>query len=240
MTEISSSVKSEYHSMVLQANRRFSNGLQFIASYTLSKAMDDNQRSQTFTTGNVPYNVFDFSQERSRSNFDRRNKFVASAVYAPRVKLGSKLATTLADGWSIAPVFQYYTGQPYDSIVNGTMPGSVPGGGGINGSGGASRFPLTERNAFTMPSVWNVDLRLSRRFYFKERMSIEILGEAFNIFNRTQFTGVNTGLYSISNPTIGGVPTPTLTFVNNFGTISEAGGTLYRERQIQLGARFQF
>lgn len=235
MTEISSTVKSEYHSLVLQANRRFSNGLQFLASYTLSKATDDNQRSQTFTTGNVPYNVFDVSQERGRSTFDRRNKFVASAVYAPRVKLGSKLATTLADGWGIAPIFQYYTGQPYDGLVTGTMPGSVAGGGGINGSGGASRLPLIERNAFKMPSVWNVDLRLSRRFIIKEGMNLEVLGEAFNIFNRTQFTGANTGFYSIS--TAGG---GTLNFTNNFGTISEAGGTLYRERQIQLGARFQF
>ncbi len=37
ITEIQSSVKSQYNALVLQANRRFSNGLQFIASYTLVK-----------------------------------------------------------------------------------------------------------------------------------------------------------------------------------------------------------
>jgi carboxypeptidase family protein len=230
MTEIASLVRSRYHSMVLQANRRFAAGLQLMANYTLSKATDDNQMSQTFTTGNVPFNVFDLSLERGRSRFDRRNKFIASAVYAPRVKFGSKLATTLADGWSIAPIFQYYTGLPYDGTVTGSLSGGVAGG--INGSGGASRLPLLDRNAFTAPDVWNVDLRLSRRFYIKEKMTVEVLGEAFNLFNRTQWTGVNSGFYNVQGSS--------LNFVSNFGTISEAGGTLYRERQIQIGARFQF
>ncbi len=244
MTEISSSVKSEYQAMVLQANRRFSSGLQLIASYTLAKAEDDNQGSQTFTTGNVPYNVFDFGFERGRSRFDRRHKFVASAVYAPRVKLGSKFATALVDGWGIAPIFQYYTGLPYDGGVSGTLPNSatvnpaIPNAtaGGINGSGGISRLPLIGRNEFSGPNVWNFDLRLSRRFYIKERVSVEFLGEAFNLFNRVQRTGINSTFYSAG----GTAQSAVLTFNPAFGTVTEAGGTLYRERQIQLGARFQF
>jgi hypothetical protein len=106
-------------------------------------------------------------------------------------------------------------------------------GGGLNGAGSSSnRLPLLERNAFSAPGVKNFDLRLSRRFYIKERMNVEILGEAFNIFNRTQFTGVNTTMYNLSGTT--------LTFQPIFGTLFEAGGTLYRERQVQIGARFQF
>jgi len=61
---------------------------------------------------------------------------------------------------------------------------------------------------------------------------VEFLGEAFNILNRTQFTGVNSTMYTLSGTT--------LNFNSVFGTISEAGATLYRERQIQLGFRFQF
>jgi Carboxypeptidase regulatory-like domain len=244
MTEIASLVRSEYHAMVLQANRRFSRSLQLLASYTLSKASDDNQGSQTFTTSNVPFNVFDFSLEQGRSRFDRRHKFVASAVYAPRVKYSSRLATALLDAWSVAPVFQYYTGLPYDGGVSGTLPSFSPASpatnataGGINGSGGASRFPLVERNEFTGPSVWNVDLRLSRKFFITEGMSVEFLGEAFNLFNRTQITGINSTFYTASGTATAAV----LTFQPlNFGTIGEAGGTLYRERQVQLGARFRF
>jgi hypothetical protein len=236
MTEIASTVKSQYNALVLQANRRFSGGLQFLTSYTLAKATDLSQASVTFTANNIPYNVFDPQAEEGRSNFDVRHKFVASVVYAPRIQLSSKVATHLADGWSIAPVIQYYTGRPYDGNVTGNLPNVTgqPNGtaGGINGSLGANRLPLLERNAFTGPSIWNVDLRLSRRFHFKERVNIEFLGEAFNIFNKTHFTNNNTTFYNLSGTT--------LNYNTAFGTITEAGATLYRERQIQLGLRFQF
>lgn len=231
LTEIASLVKSEYNALVLQANRRLTGGLQMLASYTLSKATDDNQTSQTFTTGNVPFNVFDIRAERGRSRFDRRHKFVASAIYAPRLKVDNKVATALIDGWSIAPIFQFYTGLPYDGLVSGNVTGGTVGG--LNGAGSSSnRLPLIGRNNFTAPGVKNFDLRLSRKFYIKEKMNVEFLGEAFNLFNRTQFTGVNTTMYNLSGTT--------LTYQAPFGTLTEAGGTLYRERQIQLGLRFQF
>jgi outer membrane receptor protein involved in Fe transport len=235
VTEIASKVKSEYNALVLQANRRFNDGLQLMASYTLSKAVDDSQTSQTFTTGNVPFNVFDLGAERGRSRFDRRHKFVISGVYAPRLKADSKFVSTLIDGWSIAPVFQLYTGLPYDAFVSGSLSGGTAGG--LNGAGSSSnRIPLAERNAFSAPGVRNVDLRLSKRFYIKENMNFEFLGEAFNLFNRTQVTGVTTTLYNLSGSNLA-LPPPTQA---QFGSISEAGGTLYRERQIQLGLRFQF
>lgn len=231
LTEIASNVRSDYNAMVLQVNRRMSGGLQLLGSYTLSKSEDDSQISQTFTTANVPFNVFDPKAEHGRSNFDRRHKFVVSAVYAPRVNANNRAAKALLDGWSIAPIFQIYTGIPYNGFVTGSVTGGTAGS--LNGANSSSnRFPLLERNAFTAPGVKNFDLRLSRRFYIRENVNVEFLGEAFNIFNRTQFTNVNTRMYTLAGTT--------LTFDPVFGTISEAGGTLYRERQIQLGFRFQF
>jgi hypothetical protein len=231
LTEIASAVKSLYNAFVVQANRRMSAGLQVLANYTLSKAEDDSQTSQTFTTGNVPFNVFDPKAERGRSRFDRRHKFSLSAVYAPRLKVSSKALTHVIDGWSIAPIFQIYTGFPYEAFVSGNLTGGTVGG--INGSGSSSnRFPLLPRNSFSAPGVKNFDVRLSRRFHINERMNVEFLGEAFNVLNRTQFTGVNTTAYNLGGTT--------LTYQNAFGTLNEAGGTLYRERQIQLSARFQF
>ncbi len=245
LTEISSSVKSQYNALVLQANRRFTGGLQFLTSYTLSKSDDDSQISQTFTTGNVPLNVFDPKAEHGRSNFDVRHKFVASVVYSPRVKADNKALRALSDGWTIAPVFQFYTGRPYDGIVSGSLPAANPTvatipnatSSGINGAGSSSnRFPLISRNAFTGPNVKNFDLRLSRRIYLREKMNVEFLGEVFNIANRTQFTGINSTFYAIS----GTAQAAVLTYQPSFGTINEAGGTLYRERQIQIGFRFAF
>ncbi|MBO0797447.1 MAG: TonB-dependent receptor, partial [Blastocatellia bacterium] len=238
MTEIASLVSSQYHAMVLQINRRFSKGLQFNANYTLSKATDYNQGSVTFTVDNVPFNAFDLNQEYGRSSFDRRHKFIANAVYTPRVKLNSKLATNLLDNWGISPIVQFYTGIPYNITTTGNIPGGISSG-GINGSAGANRLPLSDRNSLVGPNVFNVDLRLSRTFNIKDIMNIEILGEAFNLFNRTQVTGINTLLYQVGGTVTAPTLTPSATAAP-FGSPSEAGGTLYRERQIQIGARIRF
>ncbi len=228
LTEIASIVNSTYNAMVLQANRRFTGGLQFQFNYTLAKSEDFNQKSTTFTEGNTPQNVFDFKAEKGRSNFDRRHKFVANAVYSPRVTSGSTAARAVLDGWSLAPIFQFWTGIPY----TGNVSGSFGGAGSLNRSGGDNRFPLLERNTFSGPKVWNMDMRLSRRFHIREKANLEFFVEAFNIFNRTQITGLNTTFYTLSSTT--------LNYNSSFGNISEAGGTLYRERQVQIAFRFQF
>jgi hypothetical protein len=232
LTEISSSIKSEYNALVLQANRRFSSGLQFSVNYTLSKAVDYNQTSTTFTANNIPFNVFDLGFERGVSNFDVRHKFAVNAVYSPRITSDNGVLKAVLDGWTIAPIFQYYTGQPFSGNISGSTPGGPAGGTGINRSGGSIRFPLLDRNSFRFPALANVDFRLSRRFHIKERVSLEALGEVFNLFNHTQVTGKNSTFYTLANGT--------LTYNNPFGTITAAGGTIFRERQVQIAFRFQF
>jgi hypothetical protein len=210
---------------VLQANRRFTDGLQFQTSYTLAKAEDNGQNSQTFTTANSPFDVQDLELERGPSNFDIRHKFVASVVYSPTLYRGtdSPFYEHLLNGWTISPIYTYFSGRPITGEISG---------GSLNGTNGENRLPFITRNSFRTPSLHNVDLRLSKRFRFKETMSLEFLAEAFNLFNRTQVTGVNTTLYTRSGNN--------LNFNNNFGVISAAGNTLYRERQVQLAVRFRF
>src|SRR5262249_33066151 len=239
LTEINSKVKSEYNALVLQANRRFSHGLLLLANYTLSKAKDTLQDSTTFTATNTPFNVFDPGADNGRSKFDRRHKFVFSAVYAPRVKLNNKFATAVLDGWSIAPIYQVFSGIAYEGGVSGSNPG---GAGALNRSGGQNRlFGLVDRNAFTGPTQDVFDLRLSRRFYLKEKANLEFLGEVFNLPNTLLVTGVNSTMYSLNSTIIPVIhPVPTLDFNAPFGTVTQADSTLFRERQIQIGIRFQF
>jgi hypothetical protein len=232
LTEIASKVKSEYNAFVIQVNKRFSNGFQLLSSYTLSKATDTLQTSTTFTATNIPFNVFDPGADNGRSSFDRRNKFVLSAVYAPRVKVDNKLATFLLDGWSIAPIYQLYSGIAYEGMVSGS---NAPGAGSLNRSGGANRLiGLLGRNSFTGPTQNIFNLRLSRRFYIKDKANLEVLGEAFNLPNTLLVTGVNNTMYSFVSTT------GTLNFNNPFGGVTAADSTLFRERQIQIGFRLQF
>lgn len=243
ITEIQSSVKSKYNAFVFQFNRRFTDGLQVQASYTVAKATDTNQNSATFTQNNSPLDVFNRSYDDGPSNLDVRHKFVVSAVYAPNPYKGDKKTfyNYLLNGWSIAPIYVFYSGRPYDATVQ-----SATGGGtSLNGTSGDQRFPLFSRNAFRLPNISNLDVRLSKRFNITESVRFEVLGEVFNAFNRTHVFGVNTGYYRLSSVaapcTINGSTSSTnLCFSQGFGQVLTTDSTNYRERQIQFSARLQF
>lgn len=234
LTRIQSTVESEYNALVFQANRRFTDGLQFQMSYTLSKSVDNNQNSATFTQTNSPYDIFDNSYDKGPSNFDRKHKFVASAVWAPTLYKGSKSSfyNYLLNGWSIAPIVTIYSGSPYSGTVNTSL----------NNTFGANFFPLAGRNSFRLPALRNIDLRLSKRFRLTESMNLEVLGEAFNLFNSTQVFSVSNSLYVRGTGPLINTLTPAVNPVGRvtFGDVTGTDSTLYRERQIQLAARFQF
>jgi hypothetical protein len=225
LTQIQSTVSSEYNGIVFAANRRFTHGLQFQASYTLAKATDTNQNSATFTQTNSPYDLFDRSYDAGPSNFDVRHKVVVSAVWAPTFYKGSNgsFYNYLLNGWSFSPIYTFYSGKPFDGTVSGTS---------LNNSFGDSRFPLNPRNAYRLPNLINIDARLSKRFRLTETMNLELLAEAFNVVNRTHVFGENATLYTRSGTV--------LTYNSSFGQITTTDSTLYRERQIQFAARFQF
>jgi hypothetical protein len=77
---------SSYNAMEVSLRKRFSHGLSFLASYTLSKTIDDvssfnitGSASQSVAGENdLAQNPFDLSAERGRSMFDARNRLVIS------------------------------------------------------------------------------------------------------------------------------------------------------------------
>jgi hypothetical protein len=259
ITEVRSSIKSEYEALVLQLNRRLHKGLQFQTNYTFSRSTDTGQASQTFTSPNVPLNPFDYSLESGRANFDIPHRFVASVVWepAPFSANDNRAVRAIFNGFTIAPIVQIASGRLNSATVSGNAPActsaAICGGSaltavvstGILGAGGANRFPAVERNSYRFPRTANVDLRLSRRFRFTETTNLEVLGEAFNLFNRVNVTDRGTRLYSISTASATNAPslpagTPILIVDPTFLVPTEAGNTIFRERQIQFAVRFHF
>ncbi len=264
LTEVRSDVFSKYHALVLQANRRLTNGLQFQTSYTLSRSYDNGQSSQTFTTNNLPFNAFNQPGEAALSSFDRRQKFVTSLIYNTNLKGGSSASRAILNGWTFAPIFNAFSGARFTPTVSGTVsptnnfgfnaascPVALVGtppvcptqAGGLNGSLGSSRFALLPRNYFKQPNIWYVDMRISRRFNITESVKLELLAEGFNLFNRTQVTNVSAGIYSIDTTGSAASPKPFLNFssgASGFRSVTGADSTLFRERQVQLAARLQF
>ena len=260
MTEIRSIVWSKYVGGVIQFNRRMTNGLQFNVNYTRSHATDLGQSSTTFTATNNPLNAFDISAEAGRSFLDVPNKFVANAVWQPQSK------NIFLKDWTFSPIFQYYSGVPLNTFISATVPapgitqdplcwpGTVTAnqcgtpGGGQNGSGGATRLGLGKRNGYRLPAIINTDMRISRRIRFDESKALEFFIEGFNLFNRTQVTQLQNQIYSATTTTATcnaahTTCTPAsgvLNYNTPFLTTTAAGGTLFRERQIQWAVRFQF
>ena len=84
--EIASIANSSYNALEASLRKRFSHGLSFLASYTLSKSIDDvssfnitGSASQPVAGENdLAQNPFDLAAERGRSMFDARHRLVFS------------------------------------------------------------------------------------------------------------------------------------------------------------------
>jgi hypothetical protein len=106
-----------YNAASVKATRRFSKGLNVIASYTWSKSLDDTSgvRSQ----GNdilFPQDNRCLSCDYGPSSFDVRNRFVGSALYELPIGPGkllpvnNKVLSALVGGWQVGGIFTHQTG----------------------------------------------------------------------------------------------------------------------------------
>ena len=102
------------------------------------------------------------------------------------------------------------------------------------------------RNTFRYPATWKADLRLGKRFDLGRMRSLEILAESFNLFNHQNVTEIEATGYYLEPGSATSLPT--LNFLTGLKANTTAFGQplninatdFYRERQIQLGARFRF
>lgn len=116
---IKSNGNSHYHSAQVRVDKHFSQGLQFLASYTYSHSLDDGSgfENSGFGGGRGPgIDPFNRAANRGDSSFDARQRFVLSYVYAlPSVRkfhAFSKLPSRLTDGWRITGITTFQTGFP--------------------------------------------------------------------------------------------------------------------------------
>jgi len=249
-------LNSWYNGLVLSLKKPLSHDIELLFNYTYSKALDDGETAGTngtfFGTDGVldPYN---FKRDYSYSDLDQRHRFVGSLIWEPSYAkdFSNAFARQLLNGWSTSTIVVAATGQPYNAnIINSTLGSAVPGDGGMTGaevstfaSATGGRVSWLARNFFNLPNFTNVDFRLGRSFSFREKYRLNVVVDAFNLFNSTIVSAVNTSAFSYSGPGIGAcaghtngclVPSP------SFGSLSTTSGTLYGPRQLQFGARFSF
>lgn len=214
--------KSDYHGLTVNLNKRFSHHYQFVASYTWSHAIDDSTDLQTLL---APQDNNRLDLERGNSYFDQRHRFVLSGVFVSpyQWKDDGFMKKFLAD-FTFAPIVEFAAGRPFNVHTgvdtnldvssqtdrpNLLLPGqTAPAGVDVFTSDFGSFFLPSEGQAGTLgrttgvrPGYASVDVRVTRRITLTEVLRLELIGEVFNLFNRTNISDVN------NNFKVAGVPT---------------------------------
>lgn len=115
--------RSWYNSFYTQITKRMSHGFSVTGSYTLAKSLDT---LTTITELGAISDPFNLATNRGRSSFDRRNAVVASYLWSPPLKFGSRWGNTLLGNWTFSGVTSLQSGPPItflngvDAAVDGT------------------------------------------------------------------------------------------------------------------------
>jgi outer membrane receptor protein involved in Fe transport len=223
-----STAESRYNGITLELNRRMANHLQFRGAYTLGKVEDTVPDATAVVPNNpgddVKYasNPANFEVDRTAGSNDQRHRLVLSGIYETSgLAQGlDGMARTLAANWSVSLIFTAQSGQPYTARVGAVDLNS-------DGNNRNDIAPGTVRNQFRLPAIVTFDPRISREIPLR-RARLQLIWEAFNLFNRDNISGVETAYYSVSGTTL--TPGPI------FGRPSASAG----ERIMQLALKVTF
>ena len=193
---------SHYNSLQVKLEKRFSNGIYGLVSYTLSKTISsasDNTQREAITWSGVQGVISPFEAERNEAIAVNDSPHVLSAafVYELPVGQGKKymdqggVTNALLGGWQMSTIFRYSSGFPIFFRVQGTgcnVPGAFRAGcipGIINpdavfaqdkGSFDPGKGPLFNKDAFEPLSAFN--------FYFGSGNRIEESVRGFGYHNQ--------------------------------------------------------
>jgi outer membrane receptor protein involved in Fe transport len=219
--------ESRYNGLTLELNRRLANHLQYRAAYTLGKVVDTVPDATAVVPGNpgddVKYasNPSSFDADRTVGNNDQRHRLVLSGIYdTSGFDQVPGFVGTLVRNWSFSVIFTAQSGQPYTARV-----GAVD----LNGDGNTRNdiAPGTVRNQFRLPSIVTFDPRIAREIAIGPAR-LQLIWEAFNLFNRDNINSVDSTFYSVSGTT--------LTRTTTFGRPLLSTG----ERIMQLAVKITF
>ena len=227
--------RSTYHSGQLKVTQRFSNGLQFLGSYTYGKALDygGSAASGGGAVGN-PQTVTNLEAGHGPAGFDVRHRAVISWVYElpfgpdrPWLNTGGVLGA-IAGGWQAAGIATLTTGRPFTVFMQNGVNNGAPSWPNRIGSGRldnptvdlwynpadfAAPPPNTYgdsgRGILYGPGHVNFDTSLSKRFTIAGATNVEFRWDAFNLFNHPGFGFPN---QNFDSPTAGRI---TSTAVDN-------------------------
>jgi hypothetical protein len=238
---VESGANSEFHSLQATLNRPLRRGLFLLATYMMSKSIDDASAFLgTQADKNFPQDSQHYRLERAVSSFDVHQRATAALVY--HLPGGSRLTRHI----EASSVITVQGGQPFTPALSFDNSNS----GNVGGQFGNDRpellgnphlsnptpgkwfqtaafaipprytFGSAGRNILRGPGLVSIDLSLRKRFYIRESNSISLEAQIFNLLNRVNFD----------------LPQAVVDQSTAFGAIFSAKAP----RQIQVALRYRF
>jgi carboxypeptidase family protein/TonB-dependent receptor-like protein len=258
ITEADALGVSHYKALWLSATQRLSRGLQFDASYTLSKSTDYNSLSENVIRIQDSFNI---AADLAPSDYDARHRFVINTIY--QLPFSGNVFT---EGWQIGGIVQAQTGNPlnivtnvstFNGVVNTLRPdliGTIDVKGDPNqwfnntvcdpriagsctassvfaipvSADGTFHFGNLPRNALYGPGFRNVDLSITKNTPMNGKMRTQFRIEVFNLFNTANY-GQPTRIATVGSTSFGVI-------TNTRFPTGDSGSA----RQVQFAAKVLF
>jgi hypothetical protein len=214
---------SNYNSLQAMFEKRFSHGLQFQASYTFSKSLDN---ASSFESALNPLN---FNATYGLSNYDSRHRFVFNYVWDLPVPKFDGIKGKILDGWEASGILSFQSGFPIritsqddveelDTTFDFEAPGqpnltapfhtqNIRKNGGFvfdpslftNDTVTPGTIGNAPRSICCGPGINNWDMSFSKQTAFGERMKMEFRADIFNVWNHAQFYTVDGNISNLGS-----------------------------------------
>jgi hypothetical protein len=217
--------RSTYHAGILKLQRRFTDGFQFLTSYTWSKSLDygGSAASGGGQTGG-PQTVTNLNAGKGPSGFDVRHRMVISGVYElpfgpNKPMLSEGILGQIVGGWQLSGIATFQGGRPFNVNLQTGVNNGAPSWPNRIGSGvlddpdralwfdptafvapPANTYGNVGRGVLYAPGQKNIDASLTRRFAMVGQSNLMVRLDAFNLTNTPYFGFPNA---AIGSPTVG-------------------------------------
>jgi hypothetical protein len=246
---------SDYDALQLEYQRRLSQGLQALASYTWSHSIDIASGDSSM---NVSTTKVDPTIDRGSSDFDVRHSFSAAVSYDVPGMLEQRFAGRILRNWSIDAIFRARTATPVTVTLNRALFGVPATGTRVDLVAGVPIYiddPTVaagrrlNRAAFAVPpigrqgtlgrntvrgfTVSQLDFSFRRKFRLSEQLNLQLRADLFNVFNHPNFAAPVT---SFTDPLFGQSTRMLNRALGGLSPFYQIGGP----RSIQLSLKVQF